>query len=101
MPLRMELRSRSGQVLGVTGETYDTIDAMLPEASPEEFPLLAGVDRYENTVFNRVQLPRLETELLRLLDGAPDRRAKMIRALIELCERGSRIPDSQLWFLGD
>lgn len=97
----MELRLRSGQVLGVTGETYDTIDAMLPEVTPDEFPLLAGVDRYEDTMFNRTQLPRLEAELVRLLDGAPERRAKMVNALIELCERGSRIPDAQLWFFGD
>lgn len=97
----MELRSRGGQVLGVTGETYDTIDSMLPETSPDGFPLLAGVDRYENTMFNRAQLPRLEAELLRLLDGAPESRAKMIRALIELCERGASLPDAQLWFLGD
>lgn len=101
MPLKMELRSRTGQVLGVAGETYDTVDAMLPEVAPDEFPLLAGVDRYENTMFNRAQLPRLQAELVRLLDGAPERRTKMIRALIELCERGSRIPDAQLWFFGD
>jgi hypothetical protein len=101
MPLRVELRSRSGDVLGATGETYDSIDAMLPEVVADEFPLLAGVDRYENAIFNRIQMPRLGSELARLLDGAPERRAKMLRALIDLCEMGSQIPDSQLWFIAD
>jgi hypothetical protein len=101
MPLRMELRSRSGDVLGVTGETYDTIDAMLPDVNADEFPLLAGVDRYENAIFNRIQMTRLEGELGRLLPGAPERRAKMLRALMSLCEKGSQMPDAQLWFIAD
>jgi hypothetical protein len=97
----MELRTRSGEVVGATGEIYDTVDSMLPEVNGDEFPLLTGVDRHENTMFNRIQLPRVAFELERLLDGAPERRAKMVRALIELCEEGSRIPDVQLWFLAD
>jgi hypothetical protein len=88
-------------VLGVTGETYDTIDAMLPEVAADDFPLLVGVDRYENAIFNRIQMSRLEGELARLLNGAPERRANMLRALIDLCRQGSQIPDAQLWFIAD
>jgi hypothetical protein len=36
-----------------------------------------------------------------LLDDAPERRARMLKALIELCEKGSGIPDVQLWFISD
>jgi len=97
----MELRSRSGEILGVTGETYDTADAILPELTPDDFPLLAGVDRYEDTIFNRIQMPRLEVELKRLLDSAPGSRLKVLKALIELCEMGSNVPDAQLWFVAD
>jgi len=101
MPLRMELRSKHGDVIGMTGEAYDTIDAMLPDVSSDKYPLLSGVDRYENTMFNRAQMPRLATELACLLDGAPELRTKMLKALIELCEKGSGIPDVQLWFIAD
>jgi hypothetical protein len=101
MPLRMELRSRSGDILGVTGEAYDTLDAMLPELDPDEFPLLAGVDRYEDTVFNRKQLARLVPELERLLEGAPPLRMNILKRLIDLSQEGSRTSDTQLWFIAD
>jgi len=52
-------------------------------------------------MFNRAQMPRLATELACLLDGAPELRTKMLKALIELCEKGSGIPDVQLWFIAD
>lgn len=101
MPLRMELRDRTGALLGVTGETYDTIDATLPELEFDDFPLLAGVDRYGMTMFNRLQMTPLAVELDRLLVNAPAHRASMLRELIELCHEGSRISDVQLWMLGD
>ena len=97
----MELRSGSGESLGVTGEVYDTADAILPEVTADEYPLLAGVDRYEDTMFNRIQMPRLEAELKRLLDRAPERRLKVLEGLIELCEMGANVPDAQLWFVAD
>ena len=101
MPLRMELRNRSGVVLGVTGETYDTADSTLPELAFDDFPLLAGVDRYGLTMFNRLQLVPLAAELERLLINAPAPRASMLQKLIHLCQEGARISEVQLWMLGD
>jgi hypothetical protein len=101
MPLRIELRARSGEIMGVTGEAYDEVDAMLPELEEGEFPLLSGVDRYGNTVFNGKQMARIAYEIKRLIPDAPPRRAKMLRELLMLCMEGAKVPDAQLWFLGD
>ena len=101
MPLRIELRTRSGEIIGVTGEVYDEVDAMLPILEASEFPLLSGVDRYENTIFNGTQMACITDEIRRLIPDAPPRRAKMLRELLTLCMEGVRTPDAQLWFLGD
>lgn len=101
MPLRMELRARAGEIMGVTGEVYDEVDAMLPALETSEFPLLSGVDRYTNTVFNGVQMARITDEVRRLIPNAPPRRAKMLRELLALCTEGAKVRDAQLWFIGD
>jgi hypothetical protein len=97
----MELRTRSGALLGVTGESYDTLDAALPDVAAEDLPLLAGIDRYGNTMFNRLQLSEVARELETLVPGAPPRRLKMIREFIDLCRTGSEVSDAELWIMGD
>jgi hypothetical protein len=101
MSLRMELRDRDGTVLGVAGETYDTIDATLPELSFDSFPMLAGIDRYGETMFNRLQLSQVAVELERLLESSPPKRAKMLREVIQLCRAGATKSGAQLWVAGD
>ncbi len=103
MPLRIELRSLSGKVLGVTGEAVDTSDATLPELAFDEFPLLSCVDRYGYTVFNHIQMQRLAVEIEKLESSAPPQRKTLLGELRRLCEQGgnSPLPDVQLWFLGD
>jgi hypothetical protein len=101
MALRVELRTRSGEIVAVTGEVYEEIDAMMPPLSAGQFPLLSGVDRYAITMFNSLQMTRLSPEIERLLVDAPPRRAKMLRELQEMCRQGEEIPDAQMWFLGD
>jgi len=88
-------------VLGVTGETYDTIDGTLPELDSEVFPLAAGIDRYGMTMFNAMQLNRLADEFERMLFGSPPRRAKLLRELIDLCRQGAQRSESELWIIGD
>jgi hypothetical protein len=88
-------------VVAVTGETYDTLDATLPELAFEDFPLMAGVDRYGLTMFNRLQLAPLAGELEILLKDAPPPRAALLSELIKICHKGSQLSDVQLWILGD
>jgi hypothetical protein len=101
MSLRIELRTRTGKVLGVTGEVYDALDAMLPELNFEDFPLAAGIDRYSRTMFNSSQMAPLTMEFERMLSDAPERRRELLNALIEFCNEGSLLSECELWFLGD
>jgi len=99
--LQMKLCTRQGETLGVTGEAADTIDATLPAVSASRFPLLVGLSRFEDTMFNRVQMDYLAKELERLLPDAPSRRAGLINELIRLCQVGADMPDAQFWFIAD
>lgn len=101
MPIRIELRTRSGDVQGVTGEAYDTVQHTIPELSPSRFPLLSGVSRYEDTMFNSLQMDRLPAEIEQLMAESPHERLSMLTKLIELCRAGSMAGDHQLWFIGD
>ncbi|MGH8990163.1 MAG: hypothetical protein ACRDZ7_01385 [Acidimicrobiia bacterium] len=101
MPLRIELRDRSGKVFGGVGESWDSIEGMWPDLSFDTFPLLAGVDRDDDTMFNRLQLGPVAAELERLLADSPPRRREMITEMIKLCRLGSQLPAPQLWFFGD
>jgi hypothetical protein len=92
---------RSSKVLGITGEVYDELDAMLPEVSSETFPLSAGIDRYGRTMFNSSQMIALSHEFERLSLDAPQRRRKLLAALIDMCKEGALLSDCELWFLGD
>jgi hypothetical protein len=101
LPLNIELRERSGKVVGAVGESWDSIEAMWPEVSFDMFPLLAGVDRDDNTMFNRLQMRPLAAELERLLADAPPQRRALLTEILKLCRLGSGMADPQLWFIGD
>jgi hypothetical protein len=101
MPLTIELRERSGRILGACGESWDSVAGMWPDVRFEDYPLLAGVDRDDNTIFNRSQMGRVVRELERLIDESPPRRREFLAKVLELCRRGTDTVDSQLWFVGD
>ena len=65
------------------------------------FPLLSGVSRYEDTMFNSLQMTRLPAEIELLMAESPKERLSMLIKLIELCRVGSNAGDHQLWFIGD
>jgi hypothetical protein len=100
MVLTMELRDQAGRVVRAVGEFAAEIPAEFPtDLDPREFPLLAGVDRDEDAVFNRQQMKRLTEELERLLlNEPPPRRRRLIEQLIELCQQSRGYPHAQLWF---
>jgi len=97
----MELRSRSGSVLGVAGETYDSIRTALPEVEFKDFPLSAGIDRYGKTMFNSTQMRWLAEEFERMLSDAPKEREKLLQRLIEFCNEGAILSECELWITGD
>jgi hypothetical protein len=63
--------------------------------------MLAHVDRYGHTVFNRMQMSTLVEELLAIepdLDGTALSTARALRILIET---HASMPHRYLWFVGD
>lgn len=102
MPIGIELRDRvTGEVLGAAEESWDSIRSMWPALPADEYPLLAGVDRDDDTTFNRLQLPRLVAELERLRPDAHEDVRPVVERVLELARRGASASQAQLWFLGD
>lgn len=100
MPLRIELRDNSGSVLGVAGETPPS--KMLPDIASDDFPLLRGVDEYDDTVFNSLQMTWLLQELKRLRETAgSEDQARLLEQIIGLGEQCAANPHTYLTFLGD
>jgi hypothetical protein len=99
--LGVELRSPVDGVVGVTGERDDEIGGLLPDVGFDEYPMLAGVDRYGETMFNTQQMPWVAAEAERLAAGATPKLRKFLRELVALCEQGAPRAHMQLWFLGD
>jgi hypothetical protein len=70
--------------------------------SEDDYPMLASVDPYGDTCFNRRQVPRLLEELDRLQVADPsEERRSLIAGLRVLTGEHMRRPHTYLWFLGD
>jgi hypothetical protein len=100
MPLVIEFRDNSGSVLGLAGESLP--GKFLPEIEGDDFPLLRGVDEYDDTVFNSLQMTWLLQELKRLRDTRDSRdQARLLDEIIELGEQCAAMPHTYLVFVGD
>jgi hypothetical protein len=74
----------------------------LVEGNADNFPMLASVDPYGNTCFNRRQVPLLLGELDRLQAADPsDERASLLAGLRVLTTAHMRTSHTYLWFVGD
>ncbi|PPK93374.1 hypothetical protein CLV92_1102 [Kineococcus xinjiangensis] len=76
-------------------------------ATPADFPLLAGVDRYDDTIFNPRQCRALLKEVQALMQQVEDkdlrRTAERLSTLADLVipSRDHRTTHRRLWFNGD
>ena len=85
------------------GESHGTVPFPLVSAEDiDAYPMLASVDPYGLTCFNRRQVPRLlsELEAVQGLDPNDSRRA-LIAGLRVLAAEHMRRPHTFLWFIGD
>lgn len=103
MPLMFELLGNEGRLVAVLGELTDLPGDKLPEVSYNDYPLLAGVDRFGRTVFNTTQMEHLESEVERLFVSldATSRAASLARGLIDMCRQGKSAAHWQLVVTGD
>lgn len=101
MPLQIELRDRTGAVLGVAEESWRSMRDMWPDLPEVSFPLLSSVDRDGETMFNAVQCRRLRAELERLVESDDPLPRDLIGHVATMAERCGASSDLQLWFVGD
>ena len=96
MSLSVELRTESGEVLGQVGEDY------LPDFENDEFPTIRFIDRYGDTIFNRLQMKAVLPELHKLRERARnDRERSVVAGIIRLAEKCAEDVHLYLVFIGD
>ncbi len=97
----MVLRDGAGAELERTEHPYVPL---LGKESRDIYPLLAHVDPYGNTIYNRGQMETLLVELRQIRDTCPNLRQDRLAVIDELqriCTEGLKKPHRFLWFIGD
>jgi hypothetical protein len=77
------------------------IGALCQSARERHLPLLSGVDPYDNTVFNRLQVRDVRAELDSLRDAGDFEDLVLWTELVELIELVNAKPHRYLLFSGD
>jgi hypothetical protein len=67
MGIALHWEDENGNRLGELLDISEAVQKFLPDCDTTEFPCLRFVDPYGDTVFNRLQIPQLITELETLL----------------------------------
>jgi hypothetical protein len=89
------------EISRVVGNTH-LLDAVLFDLDGEQFCCLASIDPYGDTVFNRLQIPRLAKEWAALEASIVDRESKEVSNQVQvLIERARQTPHQYLKFFGD
>jgi hypothetical protein len=95
--INLQVRHESGTV--VAGSEHGIAwDESLAEIERSQFPMLAGVCPFADTVFNTWQIPMLLEELGRLPAERGGPWVDAVRALCRTAEEGSH---RYVWFVGD
>jgi hypothetical protein len=106
MPIAVRVEEYSGaRVQALEGVQVEPLVAAVRE-EPDSFPLLSGIDPYDDTVFNRRQTVRLAHELHALARSTDDEAiasiVERLLGLIALIEPApGRSPLRRLRFIGD
>ena len=70
MGITVVLEDENGGSLETLDDTTLLLRA-LPPVDDASFPWLSTIDRYGDTTFNHLQVPKLRAELQRLIPGVP------------------------------
>ena len=101
MGLDINLEKERGEVLTTVGDPKNLLHRLLQRALPDE-PLLAEIDWYGNTTFNRLQMRRFRAEWETLAKHAMSaEEAKLVAEVDELAERCEGGMHLYLKFIGD
>jgi hypothetical protein len=106
VPIRVELRTESGQVVrdlpDPAGGSFDAagdFDRLLSDVRG----LLRYVDPYGDTVFNRIQMPDLisDVDMLGRREDVKPIESRGLARLRIMAERCRETPHLYVWFIGD
>jgi hypothetical protein len=107
MPISVHVREYTGGLVAELSETAD-INRLCHAAAadPDQYPLLSGIDEYDDTIFNVIQSRRLVLELKAISAGSGDSELQAataaVLALASLLEPAQGRPHHRrLFFIGD
>jgi hypothetical protein len=100
--LCIEVRTESGNQVGFVADEKNLLQTLLGNPDQPAFPMLASIDPYGDTVFNRMQINRFMTEWKTLFSRAstPEEES-LLDAVIELAEKSKQDVHLYLVFIGD
>jgi hypothetical protein len=100
--LCVALRGDAGDQIDLVADHKDLLPRLLERLDENAFPMLAYIDRYGDTVFNRLQLPRFLAEWQTLSSRAvSDEEKILLDAIRLLAEKAVRGVHLYVAFIGD
>ena len=102
MGLEYVIEDENRTTLREVGDPRGILTGLLDRAHDEGLPLLSGIDRYGDTVFNRQQIPRVSDEWRSLLRWAStEEQRALIGEIVVLCEECQSSIHIYLRIVGD
>ena len=102
MGLCIALQTESGEQIELVVDDKNLLDKLLGFPDANAFPMLASIDRYGDTIFNRMQMERFLAEWETLFRNAstPEEEA-LLKAVQVLAEKSAHDVHRYLVFIGD
>ncbi|HEX3663240.1 MAG TPA: hypothetical protein VHU89_17515 [Acidobacteriaceae bacterium] len=102
MGLCIELRTESGEQLGFVADEKNLLGQLLESPDPGAFPMLASIDHYGDTVFNRIQMRRFLDEWTTLSRSAKTPAEEdLLQSVGAMAEKAAQAVHLYLVFVGD
>jgi hypothetical protein len=83
MGLGIELQDEQGETLVSVADPTNLLGKLLPPNDDRSYPMLASIDPYGDTVFNRVQIERFLVEWAAISTGAHSSEERCLVAIVE------------------
>jgi len=102
MGLCIALQTESGKQIELIADEKNLLDKVLGYPDGRVFPMLASIDRYGDTTFNRMQIDRFLTEWETLFSKVTDpAEQSLLQAVKGLAEKSKQDVHQYLVFIGD
>ena len=102
MGLCVALQTESGKQIEFVSDEKNLLDRLMGFPDANAFPMLASIDRYGDTIFNRLQMDRFLAEWKTLFNSAmTPEETVLLNAVKDLAEKSIRGVHLYLAFIGD